>query len=164
VEFAPQASFNRLWKRIEAEGTHTVSRIGTSAPAPPANQERTAPIRRRLHPWVRATMAAQAAAILVLCGVLWLRPGAAAYRTVTDSSLAPIPAGTVIKAIFDDQVRLGDVKEILQGTDLVVVSGPSDGGVYALVPRDLKNRSTVPAAVARLRADPRVRFAEVSAP
>ena len=82
--------------------------------------------------WLRVAVAAQAAVILVLCAVLWERPLAPAFRTVTDASPGPIAAGGVIKAIFADQVRLADVKEILQGAGLVVVSGPSEAGVYTL--------------------------------
>ncbi len=160
VEFAPQASFNRLWKRIEAGGPDTAPEVATVAPLPLGNQVAYPRFGRGLRPWVRATMAAQAAAILVLCGVLWLRPLAPAYRTVTDATPGPSATGTVIKVIFDDQVRLADVKEILAGADLVVASGPSGGGVYALAPRDLKSQATVSAAAARLRADPRVPFAD----
>jgi hypothetical protein len=163
VEFAPQASFNRLWKQIEAEGADIAPRVATVARLPVGDPVEHSRFGRGLSPWVRATMVAQAAAILVLCGVLWLRPTAPAYRTVTEAAPAPIVTGTVIKVIFDDQVRLADVKEILAGGDLVVASGPSEGGVYALVPRDLKSQAAVPAAAARLRADPRVRFAEVGA-
>jgi hypothetical protein len=164
VEFAPQASFNRLWKRIEAEGAGVAPRLAPEVPRTLADHPQYVRARRGLRPWVRATLAAQAAAILVLCGVLWLRPAAApAYRTVTDAAPASAAQGTVIKAIFDDQVRLVDVKEILAGAELVVASGPSEGGVYSLVPRDLKSQTTVPAAIARLRADPRVRFAELGA-
>jgi hypothetical protein len=121
-------------------------------------------VREAVRPWVRATLAAQAAAILVLCGVLWVRPGPTSYRTVTDPVPARNAGGTVIKAIFSDRARLADVKEILAGARLVVISGPSEAGVFALAPRDSRSAAEVPVAVARLRADPRVRFAEVSAP
>jgi anti-sigma factor RsiW len=163
VEFAPQASFNRLWKRIEAEAGDVRPRAPRPASALPNTRPVVTPIRGRVRPWVRATLAAQAAAILVLCGVLWLRPGANAYRTVTDAAPAPSVSGAVIKAIFSDQVRLADVKEILASAGLAVAAGPSEAGVYTLVPRDSSLQSLVPSAAARLRADPRVRFAEVGA-
>ena len=162
VEFAPQTSFNRLWKRIEAE----------AAGAPPERIAKSRLARERrsedmtrggLRPWLRVTLAAQAAAVLVLCGVLWLRPDQGSYRTVTESSPAPSASGPVIKAIFDDQVRLADLKEILAGAGLVVAAGPSEAGVYTLVTRDAKSQELAPAAAARLRADPRVRFAEIGA-
>ena len=152
VEFAPQSSFNCLWKRIEAD-----------AHEPPAEPPAATP-RAIGRPWLRAVLAAQAAAILVLCGVLWQRPAASAYRTVTDAAPGPIVSGPVVKAIFDDRVRLADVKEILADSGLVIVSGPSEGGVYALVARDTHVRAISPATLERLRADPRVRFAEIGAP
>ncbi len=164
VEFAPQASFNRLWKRIEAEAGDIDAACAARSAGParaltPLVTRSAADVR----PWVRATLAAQAAAILVLCGVLWLRPGANAYRTVTDAAPAASASGAVIKAIFSDQVRLADVKEILASAGLAVAAGPSEAGVYTLVPRDSSAQSLVPGAAARLRADPRVRFAEVGA-
>ena len=162
VEFAPQASFNRLWKRIEAEAAGPAPRTGT-AEAPRGDREARLPGRGGLRPWVRATLAAQAAAILVLCGLLWQRPALPPYRTVTDTASSPIASAPVIKAIFDDQVRVADVKEILAGAGLVVASGPSEAGVYVLVTRDARSKAISPAALARLRADPRVRFAEVGA-
>ncbi|HEV7433212.1 MAG TPA: hypothetical protein VGN77_09215, partial [Steroidobacteraceae bacterium] len=121
VEFAPQASFNRLWKRIEAEAAGVSPRAPIAAAAAPSSRELPAPVRPGVRPWVRVTLLAQAAAILVLCGVLWLRPDALTYRTVTDGSTVTSADSTVIKAIFSDQVRLADVKEILAGAGLVVV-------------------------------------------
>ncbi len=163
VEFAPQASFNRLWKRIEAEEAGSMALAPEPADAAPAEHPPVPRRRSSLRPWVRATLAAQAAAILVLCGVLWWRPAPTSYRTVTEATPTPSIGGPVIKAIFDDRVRLADVKEILGSEGLVVISGPSEAGVFALVPRDSHSSAEVPLAAARLRADPRVRFAEVGA-
>ena len=155
VEFAPQASFNRLWKRIE---------IDAIEPAPRAPSAAATGLARTRSPcWMRAVFAAQAAVILVLFGVLWERPDPGAYRTVTDSAPAPAAAEPVVKAIFADQVRLADVKEILAGAGLVVAAGPSEAGVYTLVARDARSAVITPATLARLRADPRVRFAEADA-
>jgi len=165
VEFAPQASFNRLWERIEGERDMAVP----DSPAAVAHQHQAVPIespsraRAGKRAWLPVAMAAQAAVILVLCGVLWQRSTAPAYRTVTDSAPAPAATGAVIKAIFSDDVRLADVKEILASTGLVVVSGPSEAGVYALAPRDARAGPATQEAAARLRADPRVRFAELGA-
>ena len=164
VEFAPQASFNRLWKRIEAEAGEPAPQAQAGTAAASLDDRASAPAGRSgLSRGVRAALAAQAAAILVLCGVLWQRPAVPAYRTVTDTAPGAMAAEPVIKAIFDDRVRLADVKEILAGTGLVIVSGPSEAGVYALVTRDARSKTISPATMARLRADPRVRFAEVGA-
>jgi hypothetical protein len=164
VEFAPQAAFNRLWKRIEADA-HGMPAAGAEGhdsslelPAPPAR-----PARARAAPWLRAALLVQAAAIAVLCIALWRSPPAPSYRTVTDPPVGPAIAGPVVKAIFDDQVRLADVKEILAASGLVVAAGPSEAGVYTLVPRDARIADIPPATLERLHADPRVRFAEPGA-
>lgn len=163
VEFAPQASFNRLWERIAGERDMAVP----DAPASVADRHHAVPpesaprARAGKRAWLPVAMAAQAAVILLLCGVLWQRSTAPAYRTVTDSAPGPAIRGEVIKAIFADDVRLADVKEILASTGLVVVSGPSEAGVYALAPGDAHVGAVTQEAAARLRADPRVRFAEI---
>lgn len=160
VEFAPQASFNRLWERIEAERDVATPHTPTKA----ADVVSDVVARRsRKRSWIPLAMAAQAAVILLLCGVLWQRPAAPAYRTVTDAAPGPAVTGDVIKAIFSDDVRLADVKEILASTELSVVSGPSEAGVYTLAARDAHARPVTPETAARLRADPRVRFAELGA-
>ncbi len=141
VEFAPQASFNRLWKRIEAEaaGSDAVARWKSPTRQPSRSCDLYArrsacgpgcaprwPHRRRRF-WCFAAC----------CGG---DPTPTAYRTVTDAAPGPNADGPVIKAIFDDQVRLADVKEILADAGLVVASGPSEAGVYTLVPRDARSR------------------------
>ncbi len=161
VEFAPQASFNRLWERIES-GQRTAPAAEPALPIDDAGPVPAIAGGRGIR-WLRVAVAAQAAVILLLCAVLWERPLAPTFRTVTDASAAPTVAGGVIKAIFADQVRLADVKEILQGAGLVVVSGPSEAGVYTLGPRDASAPPVTPEMAARLRADPRVRFAEIGA-
>jgi hypothetical protein len=164
VEFAPQASFNRLWKRIEADTLEadggTTAAMGAAARAARGSAFSG---RLRASPWMRAVLAAQAAAILVLGALLWQRAAAPAYRTVTETAPTLQATGPVVKAIFDDQVRLADVKEILAAAGLVVAAGPSEAGVYTLVARDGRSTAIPPATLARLRADPRVRFAEPGA-
>jgi hypothetical protein len=167
VEFAPQASFNRLWERIESGRNVPPTDAATDAAlaAVPARESAggSVALRSRKVRWLRVAVTAQAAVILLLCGILWQRPAAPAYRTVTDAAPVPVISGGVIKAIFSDQVRLADVKEILQGAGLAVVSGPSAAGVYTLAPRDSLAPPVTPEVAARLRADPRVRFAEIGA-
>lgn len=153
VEFAPQAAFNRLWKRIEADARGHDSSL--ERPARPA--------RARAAPWTRAALFAQAAAIAVLCIALWRAAPAPSYRTVTDAPSSAAIGGPVVKAIFDDQVRLADVKDILAASGLVVAAGPSEAGVYTLAPRDAQITDIPPATLERLRADPRVRFVEPGA-
>ncbi|MDE2219602.1 MAG: zf-HC2 domain-containing protein [Gammaproteobacteria bacterium] len=157
VELAPQAAFNRLWKRIE--DSHAIASNDAAPVAAPPRATRS----ERTGRWLKFVALAQAAAIAVLCVALWRSPPPAAYRTVTDPPPGTGSNGPVVKAIFDDQVRLADVKEILAASGLVVASGPSEAGVYTLVPRDAGAADIPPVALARLHADPRVRFAEPGA-
>jgi hypothetical protein len=173
VEFAPQSSFNRLWQQIEVEtkGDGRLKPSDVSEDIPLDNTPRREPrfgtdIRR-------VAVFAGTAAILLVGWFAWqgrARAPAADYRTVTDAAAA-LPARPFIKAVFDDQVRLGDVKEILTTAGLVVASGPTEAGVYTLTAADTGPQGAAADAIAgrdralqRLRADPRVRFAEAGAP
>jgi anti-sigma factor RsiW len=162
VEFAPQASFNRLWARIEQDGRE--------APQPALAAKGAATRGRRrgwaAGRWTRAALAGQAVFIALLGGALWRGSDSSTapnYRTVTDATPAAVSGQPVIKAIFDDRVRLTDVQDILAGSGLAVASGPTAAGVYTLVAADATAAPLSPATVARLRADPRVRFAEPGA-
>jgi hypothetical protein len=160
VEFAPQASFNRLWQQIEADA----SIDNPHTPAAAGGAVRAAGRQRRGPRWLRLLAAAQAAAIVLLGAALWQgRQNSAApeYRTVTESP-GTSGASDEIKAIFADQVRLADVKEILAGTNMLIVSGPNAAGVYTLVSAESSSTLAARAALARLHADPRVRFAELT--
>ena len=160
VEFAPQASFNRLWKQIESDA----SLDNPHAASAPATGTGAAQRTRRRARWLHLLVAAQAAGIVLLGAALWqgrLHSAAPDYRTVTDQ---PVTYGTPdeIKAIFADQVRLADVKEILAGTNMLIAGGPNAAGVYTLVSAESSSTKAARAALARLRADPRVRFAELT--
>src|SRR5882762_1120336 len=67
VEFAPQASFNRLWARIEQDSHEALP------PAPAATGAATRGRRRgwAAGRWTRAALASQAVLIALLGGALW---------------------------------------------------------------------------------------------
>jgi hypothetical protein len=160
VEFAPQASFNRLWQQIEADaGIDNPHAAAMTAATSERGRVRAGP-----RFWLKGLAAAQAAAIVLLGAALWhgrqdnLTP---AYRTVTDQPVER-PGSDEIKVIFADQVRLADVKEILAGTNLRIANGPNASGVYALVGAGQNSVSATRTALARLRTDPRVRFAALT--
>ncbi len=161
VEFAPQASFNRLWQQIEADASIDNPHVPTAASQ---SQTRPAP-GRSPNRWMQGLVAAQSAAIVLLGGALWQwqhRSTVAAYRTVTEQSRAP-SARFEIKVIFADQVRVADVKDILAQTSLAIAAGPNAAGIYTLINAETDSREAAQAALPRLRADPRVRFAELTA-
>jgi predicted ATPase len=58
-------------------------------------------------------------------------------------------------------MTLAEVQEVLRANQLVAVAGPSAGGVFTLaLQAPQANDEARAAAIARLRADARVRFAE----
>ncbi len=157
IEFAPQASFNRLWQQIESDASIDNP---PAAAGSPSGRLRGA----RAHGWLKTLVAAQAGAIVLLGGALWQwqhRPVAADYRTVSTPGAAP-SARFEIKVIFADQMRVADLKGILATTDLLIASGPNAAGVYTLISAAADTREAAQAALPRLRADPRVRFAELN--
>ena len=160
VEFAPQASFNLLWKQIESDAS-----LDNPQAATPVSMVAGAATRpRRGTRYLQVLVAAQAAGIVLLGAALWQRQqfrAAPEYRTVTEQPAASGSADE-IKAIFADQVRLADVKEILAGTNLLISRGPNAAGVYTLIGAESSSTPAARAALARLRADPRVRFAELT--
>jgi hypothetical protein len=63
-----------------------------------------------------------------------------------------------IRAVLAPTLTLGQVQTLLTQSQLQIVGGPSEAGVYSLAPRTAA--ADTGAALARLRADPGVRFAE----
>jgi hypothetical protein len=159
IEYAPQASFNRLWSRIESGH---VSDLAHARAAQTVALE--APLGRRS--WARL-----AVSLLLATGagaLLWQWRGAVApaiapaqYRTVT-SSATLAPAGS-INVIFSDGATMADVQLILQAAGLSVISGPSSAGVFNVGFNARQRDADLTASLKSLRNDPRVRFAEPSA-
>jgi hypothetical protein len=116
---------------------------------------------RAAQPWVRGTLAAQFALILLLCGVLTgallsERSTPALYRTLSDAA-GPVPpnrSGLVV--VFRADTTEQEMRRLLQRLDARVVDGPSSMGAYTLAVRE----GRYPAVLALLRTDPAVMLAE----
>jgi hypothetical protein len=81
------------------------------------------------------------------------------YRTVTRT--AARPAGEVIRAVFAPSITLVELQSILDESQLRIVSGPTEAGVYSLASN---STLTVRASLAMLRQHSAVRFAEGTQP
>ena len=67
----------------------------------------------------------------------------------------------VIRVVFAGNVALDDMNRVLRSVDAQVIAGPSEAGVYTLgLAPSTAGGSGVDQALAQLRADSRVRFAE----
>jgi anti-sigma factor RsiW len=145
-EADPRAALQRLWRRIDGEAeTPTMIR------------------RVAAHGFARGLLAAvivEAVGIAALSAALWTRDGSAGKAPVYQTLSAPADAASraTIRAVLAPTLNLGQVQALLAQAQLQIVGGPSEAGVYSLAPRSAHADSA--AALARLRADPGVRFAE----
>lgn len=152
IEYLPAPALKRLHARLD-EVNHQGSR--PTAPEADRAASRGAPPRRAL--W------AAGAAIVALLGMMsanrWMdvhrSPTQDGYYTVTTS--ARHPSGEVIRAVFAPTVTLVELNAILEESQLRIVSGPTEAGVYSLASTGVR---PVADALATLRRHASVRFAE----
>lgn len=160
VAVDPAPALRRLLRRIDIE----------DAVAPPP-----AAVRRPRHPvLLRGLLAAvvvEAVGIAALSATLWSRSAApagaapnptATYRTLSAPAV-PAPAAT-IRAVLNSTMRLEGMQALLAQTRLQIVGGPTEAGVYSLAPLSAADAAYTGQALAQLRANPDVRFAEPLAP
>jgi hypothetical protein len=154
VHILPSASLARLRQRLDAQQ----SQQAAQSPQQPA----------AANDWQRRLlMAAAVAGVAVTLGVVMvtattpLKSGesTASYRTV--SSEAARPAQESIRAVFAPDTTVARMQKVLEGAQLRIIAGPSEAGVYSLA---LTGDQQVPAALAQLRNQPDVRFAESTVP
>lgn len=165
VVLAPQAALQKLMVRIEA---------AEADPPPAPEHELDEP--RRVRRTLRWAAAAAGAAGLALALTLTTHDGVESLSTTPRFETLTTPAriaadGPVIRAVFVSGVALHEMNAILHAVDAQIIAGPSEAGVYTLTLRSgeaperrsgAEREQAVEAALARLRADSRVLFAEAA--
>jgi len=162
IEYAPHASFQKLWSQIEASEQGAASAGGIDHGMDPGRlvqheHRATAPPQR----WLVAAATVLAVGLGLVMTLTWRAqsPGRAVdYRTAAAPSTQPDRDGQ-IRAVFSPSVTIDELTSIVSETRLTIVDGPSDAGVYTLAVQPGQDLP-VADALARLRSDPRVRFAE----
>lgn len=140
VEILPSASLQKLRQRLDA------------APKPSARRE------PRLWRWSAVAAGIIASGTLLSVMLFRTEPGAV-FHTVSDVTTdSPQEA---IRVVFSPQTTVERMQIILDDARVGVVAGPSEAGVYSL---SLKEGQPVATALMRLRHQPEIRFAEVTAP
>lgn len=134
------ANFERLWSRLETEGTQ-------QAPA------------RSSGMFVRPGWRVGALfAVMVLAVLLWRSPvndiRIAEYQTLADP--AAVTTGDRIRILFADDLSQSALQQLLAETNSEIVAGPSVRGVFTLRAHNVEQ------AVTRLRQHPKVILAEVA--
>ena len=162
VEHMPAASLKRLQARLDG----VTAPPADAAPQADAPTQVSAALPRRSAAW-QAAMAASIAVAVVALSLLaadrWLqfraRTSVPSYYTVTTSA-ARAP-GEVIRAVFSPTITLAELQAILDETQLRIVSGPTEAGVYSLA---AKSDRPVGSSLTLLRGNSNVRFAESTLP
>jgi hypothetical protein len=151
VEYMAAPSLKRLQSRLDALETHGDV---------PVSAKRV----RREMPW-RSLMAASVAVIAVALGLFAVvrRPQAPPYpqNYYTVTSAVPRAPGEVIRAVFAPTVTLVELQTILDESQLRIVAGPTEAGVYSLA---ANSGRPVMTSLEILRKHAAVRFAESTLP
>jgi hypothetical protein len=160
IVLAPQTSLQKLMQRIDSVED------AAEADSIERTSERTESAARASLRWTRLlpiAAAVQGIAILVLLGALWQqdRETLTAPRFWTLETQTAPARGPVIRVVFVEEVALQEVSDLVRSVNAQIIAGPSEAGVYALaLTSDAASRPEIEAALARLRADGRVIFAE----
>ena len=159
IVLAPQTSLNKLMQRIDSID------VDDEEAAPPVP---LAPVITRREParmrWLPIAAAVQGVAIAGLLSALWLQSRddlTAGRYSVLTTPTAAVAGGPVIRVVFGGNVALEDMNRVLRSIDAQIIAGPSEAGVYTLgLASGAADKSGVEKAIAQLRADSRVKFAE----
>jgi anti-sigma factor RsiW len=168
VVHTPQAGFSRLLARIDEAGD-AADAADAAAAATPAAEPAALPPRRRAWSapvrWLAAAVLVQALALGITAGALLGRgEPAAPYRTLS-SPPAAAPATPALRVLFVPTLSLAEWQALLQREQLVLLAGPGESGLFTLgLGSAARGTDELPQVLARLRADPRVRFAEPLGP
>jgi hypothetical protein len=159
VEYMPAASLKRLQARLDGAVGAASGNLRADVPAA------RIPYRRAMA-WqglMVASVAVIAVALSLLAADRWVQfralTSAPDYYTVTTPT-AHVP-GEVIRAVFSPTITLVELQAILDETELRIISGPTEAGVYSLA---ANSRRPVSASLALLRGHSQVRFAESTQP
>jgi hypothetical protein len=160
IVLAPQTSLQKLMQRIDSVADTDDEHEVAPAPAEPVVARRE-PARLR---WLPIAAAVHGIAIAGLLAALWSQSRdelAAGRYSVLTTPTAAVARGPVIRVVFGGNVALDEMNRVLRSIDAQIIAGPSEAGVYTLgLASAAADKSGVEKAIAQLRADGRVMFAE----
>ena len=119
--------------------------------------------RFRAAQWLAAAVIVQAMAIGAIGGSFLVRQAGdrtqPRYETLTSPESAA--TGSRIRAVFSESMTIGQLKTLLAAQRLLILSGPTESGVFTLGMSDTApNTDQLDGVLAGLRASPQVLFAE----
>jgi hypothetical protein len=160
VVLAPQTSLQKLMQRIDTDTD--LDEVSEPSPA-----QSVAPPRRkpaRWSRWLAVAAAVQGIAITGLLAALWSQSPetltAPRYTGLVESGKA-VTQRPVLRVVFASDVALDDMNQVVRSVKAQIVAGPSEAGVYTLgLPTGSSDEPGIAKALAQLRADSHVKFAE----
>ncbi len=168
IVLAPQTSLQKLLQRIDTVADMDDDHVASDAPAGEVVEQRR-PLARWPR-WLPIAAAVQGIAIAGLLATVWSQSRdtshssealtAGRYQVLTTPTTA-VTGGPVIRIVFAGNTALDDMNRVLRSINAQIIAGPSEAGVYTLgLAASATGESGVDQAIAQLRADSRVRFAE----
>jgi hypothetical protein len=142
----PQAGLDRLFARIDAAEPGAVKARARSSH------------RAWLMPMMAAALLIETAGVAAWFGAHWQRTQAPAYSTLSTPSATPVNA--TLRVVLASDTRADDLQKLLQQSQLQIVGGPSEAGVYTLAPLTVSDAAQQQRTLEQLRGNASVRFAE----
>jgi len=166
IVLAPQTSLQKLMQRIDAVPDLDEDELDSESPAvvEPIAVARREPARWTR--WLPIAAAVQGIAIAGLLAALWtqsktqddLTAGRYIGLTAPAATVTRVPA---IRVVFSGEVALDDMNRVLRAINAQIIAGPSEANVYTLgLAAGAADRPDIEKAIAQLRADGHVMFAE----
>jgi len=160
VEYSPQAGLRKLLSRLDK-----FERADQAAPSAAVVTKAGWRSAGNSVRWLAAAVVIQGVALSTIAGVELLhQPSferAAAYKTLTSVRVE----AASLRVAFVPTTTLAELQDLLRANQLVALAGPSDAGIFTLgLDPSAAGEQAQAVVLARLRADPRVRFAEPLAP
>jgi hypothetical protein len=89
---------------------------------------------------------------------------AGGYQTLTQAPAAAVPASAGLRVVFHAGQPIGELQALLVTHGLAIVSGPTEAGVFTLLPTAPLTSRELDAVASDLRRSPAVAFAEATGP
>ena len=86
------------------------------------------------------------------------------YQTLTQAPASAAPVGPGLRVVFHGERSISELQALLVGHGLVIVSGPTEAGVFTLGSAAPQPARDLDALAAELRRSPAVAFAEPTGP
>jgi hypothetical protein len=116
-----------------------------------------------------AVLGAVQLALVAVATAWWLQgrtpvESPSGYQTLTQAPAAAAPAGPGLRVVFRAGQSIGELQSLLVAHGLAIVGGPTEAGVFTLIPTAPLSARELDTVASELRRSPAVAFAEATGP